>query len=151
MTWCDKYCQQHDGILKIKYIFQLQNTRSKYQKMNDSINSKSKASHPTNIWNDNINNEINDWSCTISITNIINIEQHDLWFDFVIQSWNGSNRKSQIIEDENFIKLSYSMMVEEFKYCKLDKQLNAKKKTNIYWNYALKKLCPNTLICLFSN
>jgi hypothetical protein len=39
---------------------------------------------PTNIWNDNIDNEINDWSRTISITNTTNIEQHDLWFDFVI-------------------------------------------------------------------
>jgi len=28
--------------------------------MNDSINSKSKASHATNIWNDNMDNEIND-------------------------------------------------------------------------------------------
>jgi hypothetical protein len=73
VTWCDKYYQQHDGILKIKYICQLQSTRSKYKKMNDSINSKSKASHATNIWNDNIKNEINDWSWTISVTNTTNI------------------------------------------------------------------------------
>ncbi len=73
MTWWDKYCQQHDGILKIKYIFQQQSIRSKYKKMNDSINSKSKASHATNIWNDNMDNEINDWSHTISITNTTNI------------------------------------------------------------------------------
>ncbi len=39
-----------------------------------SINSKSKASHLINIWNDNLNNEINDLHHVISITNKINIK-----------------------------------------------------------------------------
>ncbi len=30
------------------------------EKMNDSIYSKSKPLHLVNIWNDNINNEVND-------------------------------------------------------------------------------------------
>jgi len=42
----------------------------------------------------------------------------------VIQSHNVSNQKSQILEDENFTKSAYSMMMEEFEYCNLLKQLN---------------------------
>jgi hypothetical protein len=46
--------------------------------MDDSINSKSKPSHPTNIWNNNIDCEINYSHNAILVTNIINIEQYDL-------------------------------------------------------------------------
>jgi hypothetical protein len=42
----------------------------------------------------------------------------------VIQSCNGSNKKSQTLEDENLTKPSYSVMMEEFEYCNLIKQLN---------------------------
>jgi len=45
---------------------------------NDSIHSKSKASHISDIWNDRTNDEINDSHCAIPITNTINIEQYDL-------------------------------------------------------------------------
>jgi hypothetical protein len=47
------------------------------KKMNDSIYSKSKPLHPVNIWNDDINNEVNDSHPTIPIINIINIEHYD--------------------------------------------------------------------------
>ncbi len=63
------------------------------QKMDDSIDSKSKPLHSTNIWTNNINNEINYPCPRILITNTINIEQYDLWFDIFIQSCNGSNKK----------------------------------------------------------
>ncbi len=62
--------------------------------MDDSINSKSKPLHSINIWIEDINNEVNDPHPTIIITNAINIEQYDLWSNFVIQSRNGSNQKS---------------------------------------------------------
>jgi hypothetical protein len=39
-----------------------------------SIDSKSKASHLINIWNDNIDKDINDLHHVISITNKINIK-----------------------------------------------------------------------------
>jgi hypothetical protein len=86
------------------------------EKMNDSIYSKSKPLCSTNIWTNNINNEIHDPCLTIPITNTINIEHYDLEANFIIQSCNGSNQKSQILKDENFTKLSYSMMMEEFEY-----------------------------------
>jgi hypothetical protein len=84
------------------------------KEMDDSIYSKSKPLHSTNIWIDNINNEVNDPCPTIHVTNTINIEHYDSRSNFVIQSCNGSNQKSQFLEDENFTKSSYSMTMEEF-------------------------------------
>ncbi len=48
----------------------------------------------------------------------------NLQFDFVIQSCNESNQKSQFLKDENFTKSSYSMMMEKFQYRSLLRQLN---------------------------
>ncbi len=86
---------------------------------NDSIDSKSKPLHSTNIWIDDINNEVNDPHPTILVIKKINIEHYDLQFEFVIQSHSGSNQKSQFLKDENFTKSSYSMMMEEFEYFRL--------------------------------
>jgi hypothetical protein len=97
------------------------------KKMDDSIDSKSKPLHSTNIWIDEIKNEINDSHPTILVTNTINIEHYNLQFDFVIQSPNGLNQKLQILKDENFTKSSCSMMMEEFEYHSLLIQLNEKK------------------------
>jgi hypothetical protein len=80
--------------------------------MHDLIDSKFKSLCLTNIWIDDIDNEIDDPHPTIPITNIINIEHYDLQFDFIIQSCNWSNQKSQFLKHENFIKSSYSMMME---------------------------------------
>ncbi len=81
-------------------------------KMDDSIDSKSKPLRSTNIWIYNIDNEIDDPHPTISIINTINIKHYDLQSNFVIQSRNGSNQKLHFLKDENFIKSSYSMMME---------------------------------------
>jgi len=54
------------------------------EKMDDLIDSKSKPLYSTNIWINDIDNEVNDPHPTIPITNIINIEHYDLWFNFVI-------------------------------------------------------------------
>ncbi len=94
------------------------------EEMDDLIDSKSKPLCLTNIWTNDIDNEINDPHPTILVTNIINIEHYDLRSDFVIQSCNGSNKKSQFLEDENFTKSSYSMMMEEFEYRNVLEQLN---------------------------
>jgi hypothetical protein len=48
------------------------------EKMDDSIYSKSKPLCLTNIWINNIYNEIHDPHLTIPITNTINIEHYDL-------------------------------------------------------------------------
>jgi len=48
------------------------------KKIDDSIDSKSKPLSSTNIWTNDINNEVNDPRRTILITNIINIEHYDL-------------------------------------------------------------------------
>jgi len=58
------------------------------------IQNKNPILQSNNIWIDNINNEVYDPHPMIPITNKINIEHYDLWFDFVIQSHNGSNQKS---------------------------------------------------------
>jgi hypothetical protein len=87
--------------------------------MDDSIDSKSKPLHSTNIWIDDINNEINDPHPIILVPNIINIEHYDLQFDFAIQSRSESNQKSQFLEDENFTKSSYSIMMNFFEYFRL--------------------------------
>ncbi len=52
--------------------------------MDNSINSKSKPLHSTNIWINNIDNEINDPHPTVLVTNTINFEHYDLQSDFVI-------------------------------------------------------------------
>jgi hypothetical protein len=96
--------------------------------INNSINLKSKSSHPSNIWNDNTYYEINSSHRTSSITHIIDIEQYDLQFDFVIESCNGSNKKSQTLEDDNFTKSPYSIMIEEFEYHNLSIKINEEQK-----------------------
>jgi hypothetical protein len=63
--------------------------------MDDSIDSKLKPLCSINIWINNIDNEVNDPRLTIPITNTINIKHYDLQSNFVIQSCNGSNQKSQ--------------------------------------------------------
>jgi len=61
------------------------------EKMDDSIHLESKPLLLTNIWTDDINNEVNDPHPIILVTNTINVEHYDLQSDFVIQSCNGSN------------------------------------------------------------
>jgi hypothetical protein len=64
--------------------------------MNDSIYSKSKPwLHLVNIWNDDIDNEVNNSHPIIPITNTINIEHYDLWSNFVIQSHNVLNKNQK--------------------------------------------------------
>jgi hypothetical protein len=58
------------------------------EEKDNSIESKSKTLHPTNICNENVDYEINDSHCVIPITNIISIE-NGVWSMFVIQSRNG--------------------------------------------------------------
>jgi hypothetical protein len=48
------------------------------QKMDDSVDSKSKPLHSTNIWTNNLDNEINYPCPIILVTNTINIEHYDL-------------------------------------------------------------------------
>jgi hypothetical protein len=97
------------------------------KEMDDSIHSKSKPLCSINIWTNDIDNEVNDPCPMILVIKIINIEHYDLRSNFVIQSCNGSNQKSQFLEDGNFTKSSYSMMMEEFEYRILLKQLNEEK------------------------
>jgi hypothetical protein len=94
------------------------------EKMDDSTHLESKPLCSTNIWTNDIDNEVNDPCPKILVINTVNIEHYDLRSNFVIQSCNESNQKPQFIEDGNFTKLSYSMMMEEFEYCSLLQQLN---------------------------
>ncbi len=78
VTWHDAYCQQHDDISKIKYIFNYQMPYPNTKNMDDSIYSKLKPLCSINISINNIYNEVNDPRPTILITNIINIKHYDL-------------------------------------------------------------------------
>jgi hypothetical protein len=75
-----------------------------YPNIKEMDDSKSKALCSTNIWTDDIDNEVNDPHPIILITNTMCIKHYDLQSDFVIHSCNGSNQKSQSLEDENFTK-----------------------------------------------
>jgi hypothetical protein len=46
--------------------------------MDDSIDSKSKPLRSTNIWTNDVNNEVNDPCPIIFVMNTINIELYDL-------------------------------------------------------------------------
>jgi hypothetical protein len=48
--------------------------------MDDSIDSKSKPLHPSNIWNENINSEVNDSHIILFFTITINIGHYYLQF-----------------------------------------------------------------------
>jgi hypothetical protein len=48
------------------------------KKVDDSIDSESKSLHSTNIWINDINNEVNDPHPIIIVIITINIEQYDL-------------------------------------------------------------------------
>jgi hypothetical protein len=95
-----------------------------------------------NIWNDNINYKIIYSHCAILTMNTINNEQYDLQFDFVIRSHLGLNQKSQMLEDEIFTKLWYSMMMEKYEYHNLTRRLNEKMKKKLMKNHWL-KIYPN--------
>ncbi len=71
---------------------------SNTKEINDSIYSKLKTLNLTDIWHDNLDYHTNDSHHVILITNTINVEQYDLWFEFVIQSCNGSNQKLQTLK-----------------------------------------------------
>jgi hypothetical protein len=83
---------------------------------NDDMNFKTKSSHPQNIWNDDIDNDIVDKRLLIPITNIINIEKYDLQNHFVIQSCNTFDYKTNKFEDDGFIISPNSMTMDESKY-----------------------------------
>ncbi len=65
----------------------------------------------------------------------------------MIQSCNGSNKKSQTLEDDNFTKSSYSIMIEEFEYHNLTIIINEEKK--MFDDIMDKKKYYNSLIYLF--
>jgi hypothetical protein len=114
--------------------------------VDNSIDSKSKPLHATNIWINNIDNETNDQCLTIPRANIINIEHYDLQSNFIIQSHNRSNKKLQFLEYENFTKSSYSMMMEKFEYRIIFRQLNEEQRLIFDDVMHRKQLYPNMFI-----
>jgi len=88
------------------------------------INLKLNFSHLQNIWNDNIDDDIGDTCLLIPIKNTINIEKYDLKNDFIIQSCNTLDHKTQNFEDDGFRISSNSMIMNELKYWNMLRQLN---------------------------
>jgi hypothetical protein len=70
-------------FLRLIY-FQLQKCHIQIQRKDDSIYSKLKPLHSTNIWTNTINNEVNDTYPIILVINTINIEHYNLRSNFVI-------------------------------------------------------------------
>jgi hypothetical protein len=103
VTWHDAYCQQQHEISQMNFTFNYQMPNSNIKKMNDSIYSKSKPLHLVNIWNDDINNEVNNSYPTIFIRNKINIEHNDLQSDFVIQSCSVSTKNHKLWKNLNIV------------------------------------------------
>ncbi len=84
VTWHDAYCQVKENISTIRSKFNY-NMQNKYtNERNDDMNLKSKSSHPQNIWNDDIDDDIGDIYLKIPFKNTLNIEKYDLKNDFVI-------------------------------------------------------------------
>ncbi len=72
------YYPLHDENFQIKSIFNDKMPQLKIKEIDDSINSKSKALCPSNIWNDNIDYDINYSHHAIPIKNAINIKHCDV-------------------------------------------------------------------------
>jgi hypothetical protein len=125
VTWHNVYCQLQSENFQTKFVFNYKMPYSNTKEIDDSTYSKSKTSHLTNIWNDNIDDHMNDSHRAIPITNTIDVEQYDLQSNFVVQSHNELNQKLQTLIDDNFTTLSHSMM-EKFEFHNLIKELNEK-------------------------
>jgi hypothetical protein len=83
---------------------------------NDDMNLKSKSSRSQNIWNDDIDDDIGGICPLIPITNKLNTENFDLKNDFIIQSCNIFNHKTQNFEDDSFTISSNSTIMDELEY-----------------------------------
>jgi len=95
---------------------QNKHTNEEYHVMNLKLN----FSHLQNIWNDNIDDDIGDTCFLIPIKNTINIEK----YDFIIQSCNTLDHKTQNFEDDGFKISSNSMIMNELEYWNMLRQLN---------------------------
>jgi hypothetical protein len=84
--------------------------------LNYDMNFKSKSSHPQNIWNDDIDDNINDTFPLIPFKNTLNIEKYVLKNDFIIQLCNTFDYKTNFFKDDGFTILSNSMVMDESKY-----------------------------------
>jgi hypothetical protein len=82
----------------------------------DDLNLKLESSHPQNIWNDDIDDNIGDTCPFIPITNKLNTENFDLKNGFIIQSCNTFDHKTQDFKDYGFTISSNSMIMDEFEY-----------------------------------
>ncbi len=68
----------------------------------------------TKIWNDDIDDDIGDTRPLMPIKNTLNIEKNDLQNDFIIQSCNTLDHKTQNFDD-GFTISSNSMIMNELK------------------------------------
>jgi hypothetical protein len=103
------------------------------------MNLKLNSWHLQNIWNDNIDDDIGD-TCPLIPTKIeLNIEKYDLKNDFIIQSCNTVDHKTQNFEDDGFTVSSNFMIMNELEYWNMLKQFLKKTKINIWWYHVLKK------------
>ncbi len=81
--------QKKKSKIKFKFNYKIQHIHTNEE--DDVINLKSKSSHPQNICNDDIDDDIGDMCPLTPITNTLHIKKYDLTNDFIIQSHNTSN------------------------------------------------------------
>ncbi len=77
----------------------------------------------TKIWNDDIDDDIGDTRPLMPIKNTLNIEKNDLQNDFIIQSCNTLDHKTQNFDD-GFTISSNSMIMNELKQQNMLRQLD---------------------------
>jgi hypothetical protein len=116
--WHDAYSQVKEKISTIRSKFNYDMQNKHINEENDYMNLKSKSLHLQNIWNDHIG----DTCPLISITNPLTIEKYDLKNDFIIQSCNTFDHKTQNFENDGFTILSNSIIMDELEYQSMFKQ-----------------------------
>ncbi len=115
ITLHDAYCKVNKNISIIKSKFN-HNMQNKHTNEEYDMNLQSNFSYLQNIWNDDIDDDIGDAHPLIPITNTLNIEKYDLKNDFIIQSYNTLDCKTQNSEDDGFTRSSNSMVMDESEY-----------------------------------
>jgi hypothetical protein len=121
MAWCILISKRKQIQIRSKFNYMMQHIHT---------NQKDDVTNLKSIWNDDINDDIDDMHPLISIKNTWKVEKHDLKNDFIVQSCNTLNQKLQKFENDGFITSSNSMIIYEYGCWIFLRQLNENKNAN---------------------
>lgn len=80
--WCILSSRKIYIYIRSNFSYKIQHIHANEE--DDVINLKSKFSHPQNIWNDDIDDDISDMCILTPITNTLHIEKYNLKNDLII-------------------------------------------------------------------